>query len=88
MCHEIIIDTSILCTFAGDNILTAVSVARDCGMVAPYEHVIQLSFDGDPQLGILNRQLIGAPQSLPRGSLTPSSVSCTCVAFIFTNRLY
>ncbi|PSN38736.1 hypothetical protein C0J52_15360 [Blattella germanica] len=57
----------------GDNLLTAVSVARDCGMVAPYEHVIKLSVHGDPQQGILKRELIGAPQRISDTTLTPST---------------
>lgn len=31
---------SYLCPLSGDNMLTAISVARDCGMVRPYEKVI------------------------------------------------
>lgn len=60
---------------AGDNILTAVSVARDCGMVLPCEQVIQIIVEGDPHLGKINLEVVGVPQTLSRGSFDSDSVS-------------
>ncbi|XP_021926839.1 probable cation-transporting ATPase 13A3 isoform X2 [Zootermopsis nevadensis] len=57
----------------GDNILTAVSVARDCGMVPPSEQVIQVTVEGDLQLGRIHWEVVGVPQSLHHGSLRSHS---------------
>jgi magnesium-transporting ATPase (P-type) len=60
---------------AGDNILTAVSVARDCGMVLPYEQVIQITDEGDSHFSKIRWEVVGVPQTLPRGSFSYDSVS-------------
>jgi magnesium-transporting ATPase (P-type) len=60
---------------AGDNILTAVSVARDCGMVHPYEQVIQITAKGGSHPTDLQWEVVGVPQTLSHGSFPSDSVS-------------
>jgi magnesium-transporting ATPase (P-type) len=60
---------------AGDNILTAVSVARDCGMVLPYEQVIQITVKVDLHRTDIHWEVVGVPQALSHGSFRSDSVS-------------
>jgi hypothetical protein len=60
-----------------------VSVARDCGMVLPYEQVIQVTVKGDSRLAKIDWEVVGVPQTWHRGSFSSDSVS-----FIFTSTCY
>lgn len=51
------------------------SVARDCGMVLPYEQVIQITVKGDSHLAKIDWEVVGVPQTLHRGSFSSDSVS-------------
>ncbi|XP_023726909.1 probable cation-transporting ATPase 13A3 isoform X2 [Cryptotermes secundus] len=57
----------------GDNILTAVSVARDCGMILPYEQVIQVTVKVDSHLTDIHWEVVGVPQGLSHGSFSSDS---------------
>lgn len=59
------------------------SVARDCGMVLPYEQVIQVTVQGDSRLARIDWEVVGVPQTWHRGSFSSDSVS-----FIFTSTCY
>lgn len=64
---------------AGDNILTAVSVARDCGMILPYEQVIQVTVKVDSHLTDIHWEVVGVPQGLSHGSFSSDSVSSSFI---------
>lgn len=59
------------------------SVARDCGMVLPYEQVIQVTVKGDSRLARIDWEVVGIPQTWHRGCFSSDSVS-----FIFTSTCY
>jgi hypothetical protein len=52
-----------------------VSVARDCGMVLPYEQVIQITVKGDSHFARIDWEVVGVPQTMHRGSFSSDSVS-------------
>jgi len=60
-----------------------VSVARDCGMVLPYEQVIQVTVKGDSRLARIDWEVVGVPQTWHHESFSSDSVS-----FIFTSTCY
>jgi hypothetical protein len=70
-----VISVQTLSFVAGDNILTAVSVARDCGMVLPYEQVIKVTAKVDSHHTDIQWEVVGAPQALSHGSFNSDSVS-------------
>lgn len=59
------------------------SVARDCGMVLPYEQVIQVTVKGDSHLARIDWEVVGVPQTWHCGRFSSDSVS-----FIFTSTCY
>lgn len=59
------------------------SVARDCGMVLPYEQVIQVTVKGDSCLAKIDWEVVGVPQTWHHGRFSSDSVS-----FIFTSTCY
>lgn len=51
------------------------SVARDCGMVLPYEQVIEVTVKGDSRLAKIDWEVVGVPQTWHRGHFSSDSVS-------------